>query len=80
MKIQLRLFASLSKYLPEPGKPDFLNWLDIEEGTSIADVLNHLKIPENQPTILFVNGLHAYKTTILKNGDRVGIFPPLAGG
>jgi sulfur-carrier protein len=80
MKIQLNLFASLTRFLPDPESPGFSNLVEIEEGTTIEALLDHLKIPREQPKIIFLNGLHAEGTTVLKAGDRLGIFPPLAGG
>ena len=80
MKIQLNLFASLTRFLPETEKAGFSNLMEIEEGTTIAALLDHLKIPREQPKIIFLNGIHAEGTKVLKDGDRLGIFPPLAGG
>ena len=80
MKIQLNLFASLSRFLPEQKSSGFSNLLEIEEGTTIDTLLDHLKIPRDQPKIIFLNGLHAMGSSVLKEGDRLGIFPPLAGG
>ncbi len=80
MKIQLNLFASLTKFLPEQKDSGFSNLMEIEEGTTIEALLDQLKIPREQPKIIFLNGLHAEETKVLKEGDRLGIFPPLAGG
>jgi len=80
MNIQLNLFASLSLFLPEQKGSGFSNLLEIEEGTTISNLLDRLKIPREQPKIIFLNGLHADEATVLKDGDRLGIFPPLAGG
>lgn len=80
MKIQLNLFAFLTRFLPDPEGSGFSNLVEIEEGTTIETFLDHLKIPREQPKIIFLNGIHAEGTTVLKEGDRLGIFPPLAGG
>ena len=80
MKIQLNLFASLTKFLPETKTPGFSNLMEIEEDTTIEALLDQLKIPREQPKIIFLNGLHAEETAVLKEGDRLGVFPPLAGG
>jgi sulfur-carrier protein len=80
MKIQLNLFASLSRFLPEPPKSGFSNFLEVSEGTTIQSLLKDLKVPQELPKIIFLNGLHAEATALLKDGDRLGIFPPLAGG
>jgi sulfur-carrier protein len=80
MKIQLNLFASLTRFLPAPEGTDFSNLVDLDEGTTIDVLMDRLKIPREQPKIIFLNGIHAEGTTVLKEGDRLGIFPPLAGG
>jgi sulfur-carrier protein len=80
MKIQLNLFASLSRFLPLPPQSGFSNFLEISEGTTIQSLLTDLKVPPELPKIIFLNGLHAEATTLLKEGDRLGVFPPLAGG
>jgi molybdopterin converting factor small subunit len=80
MKIQLNLFASLTKFLPDPEGAGFSNLVEVGEGTTIETLLDRLKIPREQPKIIFLNGLHAEGTAVLKEGDRLGIFPPLAGG
>jgi len=80
MKIQLNLFASLTRFLPDPEGAGFSNLVEIREGTTIEALLDQLKIPREQPKIIFLNGLHAEVNTVLKEGDRLGVFPPLAGG
>jgi len=39
-----------------------------------------LKIGLEVPKIIFLNGLHAGFDDVLKNGDRLAVFPPIAGG
>ncbi len=80
MKIQLNLFAFLTRFLPDPTESGFSNLVEIDEGTTIEGLLDHLKIPREQPKIIFLNGIHAEVSTVLKEGDRLGVFPPLAGG
>ena len=80
VKIQLRLFASLAGYLPDQKSGGFSNVMEIAEGTTIKALLGNLKIPPELPKIIFLNGVHAEETAVLKDGDRLGVFPPLAGG
>jgi sulfur-carrier protein len=80
MKIQLNLFASLTRFLPDPEGAGFSNLVEIPEGTTIEALLDQLKIPREQPKIIFLNGIHAEVNAVLKKGDRLGVFPPLAGG
>jgi sulfur-carrier protein len=80
MKIQLNLFASLTRFLPDPEGAGFSNLVEIKEGATIESLLDLLKIPREQPKIIFLNGIHAEGSTVLREGDRLGVFPPLAGG
>ena len=78
MKIELRLFASLSVYMPETDSADAV--INIKQGISIRELLEQYNVPLDSVKIIFVNGVHAERDEILKEGDRVGIFPPVAGG
>lgn len=80
MKIELRLFASLTGYLPDQKSSGSSNWVEIEEGATIKSLFEDLKVPADIPKIIFLNGVHAEETTVLKEGDRLGVFPPLGGG
>lgn len=79
MKIELKLYASLSPYMPQKtGENPYM--VEITEGITIGEFLENLKIPADAVRIIFLNGVHAREDEILKEGDRVGVFPPLAGG
>ena len=80
VKIQLRLFASLAGYLPDQKSGGFSNLMEVAEGTTIKSLFERLKVPPELPKIIFLNGVHADETAVLKDGDRLGVFPPLAGG
>jgi len=42
-------------------------------------VISDLRLPD-QPRIVFVNNRHAAEDSVLRDGDRLAIFPPVAGG
>jgi molybdopterin converting factor small subunit len=46
----------------------------------VKDVLDKLNIAEDEPKIIFLNGIHAKPDDRLKEGDRLAVFPPIAGG
>ncbi len=48
-------------------------------GPRIADVIATLGLPDD-PRVVFINGRHAPEDTVLSDGDRLAIFPPVAGG
>jgi sulfur carrier protein len=79
MQIEVKLFATLRDYLPK-GSDRFSCKMDIDGHTRIQDVLSRLKIPEEMPKIILVNGVHGKNDQVLKEGDVVSIFPPVAGG
>lgn len=54
--------------------------MDIPEGTSLGALAESLKLPPDEVKICFVNGRICEPDTILKDGDEVGIFPPIGGG
>jgi molybdopterin synthase sulfur carrier subunit len=79
MKVEVKLFANFREYLP-PGSEKYSCTLELEEGTTIAQVLARLKIPESQPMVPLVNGIYRQPEDPLQPGDVLSIFPPVAGG
>lgn len=79
MDVEVKLFATLRDYLPK-GSSRFSCRLEIDGRTTVQDILTRLKIPEEIPKIILVNGIHGKKDQVLKEGDVVSIFPPVAGG
>lgn len=79
MKVEVKLFANFREYLP-PGSDKYACWLELEEGTTISQVLKKLKIPESVPMILLVNGVHSKVEDVLQPGEVLSVFPPVAGG
>jgi len=79
MKVEVKLFANFREYLP-PGSEKYSCMLELEEGTTIAQVLARLNIPESQPMVPLVNGIHRQPEDPLQPGDVLSIFPPVAGG
>jgi len=77
--IEVRAYATLIKYLPgldlKEGKK-----ISVKEGLTIQGLLNQIGIPEKETKIIIVNGVHVDLSYLLKDGDRVAIFPPVAGG
>jgi len=78
MQIELALFASLAAFYPGGGERSARPF-EIDDGTTIADVIATLGLPD-APRILFINNRHAEESYVLQAGDRLAIFPPIAGG
>ena len=79
MKLEIKLFANFREFLP-PETEKYTCWLELEEGTTIGQVLEKLKIPDDIPMITLVNGLHRTFEDRLQPGDVLSVFPPVAGG
>jgi molybdopterin converting factor small subunit len=54
--------------------------MEIAEGKTIGEMLEGLKVPLESVKLVFLNGLHSDMNQTLRDGDRVGVFPPVAGG
>lgn len=79
MKIEIALYASLSRYLP-PGAEQRKAVIAAPDGATVRDIMTQLGIPQDHPNILLVNGKQSHSDTVLKDGETLAIFPPLAGG
>lgn len=79
MDVTVKLFATLRNYLPQ-GNDDYAARLTVEDGSRVEDIMKKLAIPEEMPTIMLLNGKHSEKDAVLREGDVLSIFPPLAGG
>jgi sulfur carrier protein len=79
MEIEVKLFATLRDYLPK-GSGQFSCKVEIDSADTVGDVLEKLKIPEAIPKIILVNGIHSNLDRVLKFGDVLSVFPPVAGG
>ncbi|MCP4117199.1 MAG: MoaD/ThiS family protein [Desulfobacteraceae bacterium] len=75
MEIELRLFATLTKYLPP--EPEAYR---VPGDTTVEKLLIELGIPREETKLIFINGKKHELDYWLSQGDRVGIFPPVGGG
>jgi sulfur-carrier protein len=79
LKIEIHLFASLSKYLPK-GAADKSFMMELYDGDCVKDIIEKLGIPQSDVKLIFINGIHANDAARFKDGDRLGLFPPIGGG
>jgi sulfur carrier protein ThiS len=80
VKLEVRLFAGLmcnNKDLPCFGKQEF--YVDAPDNLTVKEFHEFLKLGD-RPLITVVNGVVEKKDFTISDNDRVGIFPPIAGG
>lgn len=81
MKLEIRLFAGLkcnNEELESCGKNVF--YLEVDDEISLEKLHRLLKIHSTPALVNLVNGISRPKDWVLKDQDRVGIFPPIGGG
>ena len=79
MNVDVALFAYLADYQPDGLGGRAPRAFTLKEDATIASVIESLGLPD-EPRIVFVNGKHAEEPDVLREGDRLAIFPPVAGG
>ena len=73
--IHLKLYASLARF--RPAQP---HCYPVPNATDVDQLVSMLDLPREEVKLIFVNGRRAAANTLLAEGDRVGIFPPVGGG
>jgi sulfur-carrier protein len=79
VKVEVRLFATLSSFLP-PASRDGAVRLEVPPDSTVHDVLQQLGVPADLERVALVNGTDAPAERPLQPGDVLTVFPPLAGG
>lgn len=83
MRVAFKLFASLTDYLP-PERDGNRIELDVEEGTTVSELIARFRVPERSAHLVLVNGhfvpADARATRRLADGDELAVWPPIAGG
>jgi sulfur carrier protein ThiS len=83
MQIKLKLFATLTDYLPSSAVKNELP-LTIDERTTIEHLIAQFNLPRSLVHLVLVNGFYippqerALRT--FREGDVLAIWPPIAGG
>lgn len=79
MRVQMMLYASLAHLLPDDRVGNSCV-IETGNGSTIGDLMNMMKVPRDQTKVIFLNGRHANEDQVVQEGDRVAVFPPVAGG
>lgn len=79
MTIHVKLYAGLRRYKPEvPLGASFACTLPNE--LTVARLFDELGLPPQIVAIALVNGIARDREHVLCEGDKVALWPPIAGG
>ena len=62
-------------YVPETGLQG-----EMPEGSTVAQVAQHLGLPPQDIKIVMVNGRQQKVSDLMRDGDRIAYFPAVGGG
>jgi sulfur carrier protein ThiS len=83
MQVTLKLYASLGTFLP-PGAERNMASVEVADGTSVRQLLDAHHVPEEACHLVLLNGVfqarNVRSSVMLKPGDAVAVWPPVAGG
>ena len=77
MKVKVELQAYLEQYSPNGN--DIFDY-EVPEGARVQDLVVKLGMPAELASVIIVGNTNADPSHELKEGDRVTLIPPLAGG
>ena len=83
-RITFKLFATLQDYLPAEAKKTNALVLDLDEGTTVAQVVERFALPLKLAHLVLIDGNFVPPAErigrVLMDGETLAIWPPVAGG
>jgi sulfur carrier protein ThiS len=84
MRIIFKLFATLQDYLPVEARSTSALALDLDEGTTVQQVIERFGLPQESCKLVLVDGIYLppaeRANCVLRDGVTLGVWPPIAGG
>ena len=79
MQVEVRLYATLREFAPADANAGvFL--VTLPENATLGFLLTAIGIEAKKVHMRIVNGIMSSDEQILKENDRIGLFPPVGGG
>ena len=83
MRIRVKLFALLDKYLPAGARRNEAD-MEVAGDATVGGILKQLKMPGEVCHLVLVNGIFVHPgerdNYKLSEGDHLAVWPPVAGG
>ena len=84
MRITFKLFATLQDYLPAEGRKTNALALDLDDGTTVDEIVRRFGLPEKLVHLVLIDGSFIppgeRAGRVLREGETLAIWPPVAGG
>jgi molybdopterin converting factor small subunit len=84
MRITFKLYATLGDLLPSNAVRNVAQ-IDVEEDVTLHAIIDQYKVPRELAHLVLINGVFVCDADrdapgLLKEGDVLAIWPPVAGG
>ncbi len=80
VKVHVKLLATYRKLLPPEAKSNTFE-VEVEPGTTVAELMSRYGVPLSEETVFLVNGLTPKSLDQpLEDGDVIAAFSAIAGG
>jgi molybdopterin synthase sulfur carrier subunit len=79
MQVEVRVFATLRRHLPELQVGGALR-MEVGSGTTLATLRDELGLPPQEVKLVIRNHLQADWNDTIQDGDRIAFVPAIAGG
>ncbi|WP_353139414.1 MoaD/ThiS family protein [Limnohabitans sp.] len=84
MDITFKLFATLTDFLPPAARRSNVLNMEVDDGMTINQIIEPFGMPEKLVHLVLVNGTYVppeeRASKVLKDGDVLAVWPPIAGG
>ena len=84
VRMTLKLYASLTQYLPEAFRRNHAMPMEVDASTTIESIVAPLGMPAQSVKLVVLNGVFVPPSeravTRFADGDVLAIWPPIAGG
>ena len=81
ISVSVKIHHGFKKFLPTGMKTGDPFEVSVEDNTAVGDLVrDKIKLPPDMPKMILINGLHSKEKQTLKDGDKVSLFMPMAGG
>jgi sulfur carrier protein ThiS len=83
MQVTIKLYATLTDYLPAGSKNNRIE-VELADATTVNTALAPFALPPKMTHLVLINGVfippEARASTCMQNGDTLAVWPPIAGG